>query len=114
MTNFLGLVVKCLLILDPERAPNRSFVGGPKVHFTDQQESQEDILPIGNFERHDTPHPKPHSHMLKPKKQSIDGHVIPHDDGVGFNANSVDTIPNCDAYAMMFTKIICQSAELIG
>jgi hypothetical protein len=55
------------------------------VHFTDQQESQEDILPIGNFERHDTPHPKPHSHAPKPKKQSIDGHVIPHDDGVGFN-----------------------------
>ncbi|KHJ95090.1 hypothetical protein OESDEN_04970 [Oesophagostomum dentatum] len=55
---------------------NRSFVGGPKVHFPDQDATvDEDKLPIGQFERHDTPHPKPQ----KLKKSSIDGHVIHHD-----------------------------------
>uniref|UniRef100_A0A914XB08 PDZ domain-containing protein n=1 Tax=Plectus sambesii TaxID=2011161 RepID=A0A914XB08_9BILA len=66
---------------DPERQPNRSIVGGPKVHFGDENVSQEEPeLPLGNFERHDTPHPKPHTHAPKLKKQTIDGHVIHHDD----------------------------------
>ncbi|KAK5974554.1 hypothetical protein GCK32_000806 [Trichostrongylus colubriformis] len=55
---------------------NRAFVGGPKVHFPDQDATVDDEkLPIGQFERHDTPHPKPQ----KLKKSSIDGHVIHHD-----------------------------------
>ncbi|VDM42227.1 unnamed protein product, partial [Toxocara canis] len=68
-----------------ERAqPNRSFVGGPKVHFgsdleevRDEEEAQEGL---GQFSRQDTPHPKPHAHAPKFKKQSIDGHIIHHDD----------------------------------
>ncbi|VBB25787.1 unnamed protein product [Acanthocheilonema viteae] len=66
-----------------ERAPpNRSFIGGPKVHFgSDLEETHEDDEnEIGQFSRHDTPHPKPHSHTAKFKKQSIDGHIIHHDD----------------------------------
>uniref|UniRef100_A0A0K0DLX0 LRRcap domain-containing protein n=1 Tax=Angiostrongylus cantonensis TaxID=6313 RepID=A0A0K0DLX0_ANGCA len=55
---------------------NRAFIGGPKVHFPDQDVTiDEEKLPIGQFERHDTPHPKPQ----KLKKSSIDGHVIHHD-----------------------------------
>ncbi|KAK6766809.1 hypothetical protein RB195_026219 [Necator americanus] len=65
---------------------NRSFVGGPKVHFPDQDATvDEDKLPIGQFERHDTPHPKPQ----KLKKSSIDGHVIHHD---GQNQNQPATL----------------------
>uniref|UniRef100_A0A1I7XFZ6 Protein lap4 n=1 Tax=Heterorhabditis bacteriophora TaxID=37862 RepID=A0A1I7XFZ6_HETBA len=62
---------------DPERTGQiRSFLGGPKVHFPDQDTTaDEDKLPIGQFERHDTPHPKPQ----KLKKSSIDGHVIHHE-----------------------------------
>ncbi|EYC00547.1 hypothetical protein Y032_0115g526 [Ancylostoma ceylanicum] len=65
---------------------NRSFVGGPKVHFPDQDATvDDDKLPIGQFERHDTPHPKPQ----KLKKSSIDGHVIHHD---GQNQNQPATL----------------------
>uniref|UniRef100_A0A0R3RRW7 Protein lap1 n=1 Tax=Elaeophora elaphi TaxID=1147741 RepID=A0A0R3RRW7_9BILA len=62
--------------------PNRSFIGGPKVHFgSDLEETHEDDEnEVGQFSRHDTPHPKPHSHTPKFKKQSIDGHIIHHDD----------------------------------
>ncbi|TKR80847.1 hypothetical protein L596_014842 [Steinernema carpocapsae] len=61
-------------------APSKQFTGGPKVHFTDMEATQdeEDHLPIGQFERHDTPHPKPHAGQ-KVKKSSIDGHIIHHD-----------------------------------
>lgn len=69
-----------------EPAPaNRSFVGGPKVHFgSDLEETheEEEGSPVGQFSRHDTPHPKPHAHAPKFKKQSIDGHIIHHDDEV--------------------------------
>ncbi|VDO70422.1 unnamed protein product [Heligmosomoides polygyrus] len=65
---------------------NRAFVGGPKVHFPDQDATvDEEKLPIGQFERHDTPHPKPQ----KLKKSSIDGHVIHHD---GQNQNQPVTL----------------------
>ncbi|CAJ0610213.1 unnamed protein product [Cylicocyclus nassatus] len=65
---------------------NRTFVGGPKVHFPDQDATiDEDKLPVGQFERHDTPHPKPQ----KLKKSSIDGHVIHHD---GQNQNQPATL----------------------
>ncbi|OZC05277.1 hypothetical protein X798_07713 [Onchocerca flexuosa] len=62
--------------------PSRSFIGGPKVHFgSDLEETHEDEEnEVGQFSRHDTPHPKPHSHAPKFKKQSIDGHIIHHDD----------------------------------
>ncbi|UMM34318.1 hypothetical protein L5515_007450 [Caenorhabditis briggsae] len=54
--------------------------GGPKVHFHDQQDStfEEERaaeVHLGNFERHNTPHPKTPKH----KKGSIDGHMAPHD-----------------------------------
>lgn len=64
--------------------PNRSFIGGPKVHFgSDLEETHEDDEnEVGQFSRHDTPHPKSHSHISKFKKQSIDGHIIHHDDNV--------------------------------
>lgn len=64
--------------------PSRSFIGGPKVHFgSDLEETHEDDEnEVGQFSRHDTPHPKPHSHAPKFKKQSIDGHIIHHDDDV--------------------------------
>ncbi|CAI4233307.1 unnamed protein product [Auanema sp. JU1783] len=58
---------------------NGACVGGPKVHFPDQDSTvDEEKLPTGQFERHDTPKPK--SHKDKLKKNSIDGHVIPHAD----------------------------------
>ena len=48
------------------------------MHFPDQENTiDEDKLPIGQFERHDTPKPK--SQKDKLKKTSIDGQVIPHD-----------------------------------
>ncbi|PAV80793.1 hypothetical protein WR25_03350 [Diploscapter pachys] len=57
----------------PEKGQSRSFLGGPKVHFPDQESTvDEEKMPIGQFERHDTPHPKPQA-------GSIDGHVIHHD-----------------------------------
>lgn len=60
--------------------PDREFVGGPKVHFHDQQDStfEEERaaeVQLGNFERHNTPHPKTPKH----KKGSIDGHMVPHE-----------------------------------
>ncbi|KAK0404297.1 hypothetical protein QR680_017386 [Steinernema hermaphroditum] len=66
--------------IDAPSGNRSSFLGGPKVHFTDMESTQdeEDQLPIGQFERHDTPHPKPHA-AQKVKKSSIDGHIIHHD-----------------------------------
>lgn len=61
------------------RSAGGGFLGGPKVHFPDQDATvDEDKVPIGQFERHDTP--KPHkAQKEKLKKSSIDGHVIPHE-----------------------------------
>ncbi|EJD76579.1 leucine-rich repeat-containing protein 1 [Loa loa] len=81
-------VLTCYLLpqsnsqLVEQAPPNRSFIGGPKVHFgSDLEETHEDEEnELGQFSRHDTPHPKPHSHAPKFKKQSIDGHIILHDD----------------------------------
>ncbi|GMT04078.1 hypothetical protein PENTCL1PPCAC_26252 [Pristionchus entomophagus] len=68
---------------EPERGASRSFLGGPKVHFPDDKGDttmdEENKLPIGEFHRHDTPHPKPHAGN-KLKKNTIDGHVIHHED----------------------------------
>ncbi|CAD6186976.1 unnamed protein product [Caenorhabditis auriculariae] len=62
---------------EEERAQSRSFLGGPKVHFPDEEATvDEEKGPIGQFERHNTPHPKP----AKLKKNSIDGHIIHHDE----------------------------------
>ncbi|KAM3728313.1 Protein lap1 [Dirofilaria immitis] len=80
-------VLTCYLLpqsnsqLVEQTPPNRSFIGGPKVHFgSDLEETHEDEEnEVGQFSRHDTPHPKPHSHAPKFKKQSIDGHIIHHD-----------------------------------
>ncbi|EGT32222.1 hypothetical protein CAEBREN_28393 [Caenorhabditis brenneri] len=63
-----------------QHAPDRAaFLGGPKVHFHDQQDTFEDEkgaeVHLGNFERHNTPHPKTPKH----KKGSIDGHMLPHE-----------------------------------
>uniref|UniRef100_A0A7E5A261 PDZ domain-containing protein n=1 Tax=Panagrellus redivivus TaxID=6233 RepID=A0A7E5A261_PANRE len=70
-------------IEDLQKPPNpgKGFVGGPKVHFGEGDVTvDDDPAAVGtasgsslpnNFERHDTPHPKP-------KKASIDGHVIHH------------------------------------
>lgn len=44
------------------------------------KEEEEGEASIGQFARHDTPHPKPHAPKFK--KQSIDGHVIHHDEDV--------------------------------
>lgn len=56
------------------------------MHFgSDLEETREDEEvqeAVGVFSRQDTPHPKPHSHAPKFKKQSIDGHIIHHDDDV--------------------------------
>lgn len=57
-----------------------AFLGGPKVHFHDQadttfEENKEAEIHLGNFERHNTPHPKTPKH----KKGSIDGHMLPHE-----------------------------------
>uniref|UniRef100_A0A914DC39 PDZ domain-containing protein n=1 Tax=Acrobeloides nanus TaxID=290746 RepID=A0A914DC39_9BILA len=67
---------------DMNKMPNKSFVGGPKVHFGDMEREHEDESTglLGNFERHDTPHPKPHTHGPKHKKQLVDGHIIHHED----------------------------------
>uniref|UniRef100_A0AAF5PL35 PDZ domain-containing protein n=1 Tax=Wuchereria bancrofti TaxID=6293 RepID=A0AAF5PL35_WUCBA len=81
-------VLTCYLLpqsnsqLVEQAPPSRSFIGGPKVHFgSDLEETHEDEEnELGQFSRHDTPHPKPHSHAPKFKKQSIDGHIIHHDD----------------------------------
>ncbi|MCP9263109.1 Leucine-rich repeat-containing protein 1 [Dirofilaria immitis] len=83
-------VLTCYLLpqsnsqLVEQTPPNRSFIGGPKVHFgSDLEETHEDEEnEVGQFSRHDTPHPKPHSHAPKFKKQSIDGHIIHHDNDV--------------------------------
>ncbi|KAI6243907.1 hypothetical protein M3Y99_00057800 [Aphelenchoides fujianensis] len=56
------------------------FVGGPKVHFGDSEEPEEGLKVVGNFERKDTPHPKPGVQGQKLKKQHVDGHVVPHDE----------------------------------
>ena len=77
----------CFLV---ERLPNRAaFTGGPKVHFGSDleetvEEGEEGQVPIGQFARQDTPHPKPHAHAPKFKKQSIDGHIIHHEEDVRF------------------------------
>ncbi|KAI1712160.1 PDZ domain (Also known as DHR or GLGF) domain-containing protein [Ditylenchus destructor] len=62
---------------------NRSFVGGPKVHFGDVSPEDAELdsntvnsNAFGNFERHDTPHPKPHIAGATKHKKVIDGHII--------------------------------------
>ncbi|KAI6205663.1 hypothetical protein M3Y94_00817900 [Aphelenchoides besseyi] len=59
---------------------NSEFVGGPKVHFNDSEEAEDGLKVIGNFERKDTPHPKPGVQGQKLKKQHVDGRVIQHED----------------------------------
>ncbi|KAI6210461.1 hypothetical protein M3Y96_00330700 [Aphelenchoides besseyi] len=59
---------------------NLEFVGGPKVHFNDSEEAEDGLKVIGNFERKDTPHPKPGVQGQKLKKQHVDGRVIQHED----------------------------------
>ncbi|CAJ0579115.1 unnamed protein product, partial [Mesorhabditis spiculigera] len=68
-------------------AAKQAFVGGPKVHFPDMNNTveEEKNMPLGNFERHGTPHPKPHA--AKMKKNTIDGHIIHHDDEQGHPSN---------------------------
>lgn len=63
---------------------NTEFIGGPKVHFGDHEpeETEETQKLVGNFERKDTPHPKPAVAGSKLKKQLVDGHVIQHEDNV--------------------------------
>lgn len=63
-----------------EQSAPPAFSGGPKVHFPDveDQESGDDDVQMGEFKRHDTPHPK---HGPKVKGRQIDGHVIQHEDG---------------------------------
>ncbi|CAD5235472.1 unnamed protein product [Bursaphelenchus xylophilus] len=53
-----------------------AFLGGPKVHFGDQKEEEDPLK--GAFERHNTPHPKPHQAMKN--RTQVDGHVIQHED----------------------------------
>ncbi|GMR32768.1 hypothetical protein PMAYCL1PPCAC_02963 [Pristionchus mayeri] len=74
---------------EPERAASRSFLGGPKVHFRGEGETtvDEDESKLGDFHRHDTPHPKPHAAKLK--KNTIDGHVIHHEDDAAPAATSL-------------------------
>uniref|UniRef100_A0A914C0M2 PDZ domain-containing protein n=1 Tax=Acrobeloides nanus TaxID=290746 RepID=A0A914C0M2_9BILA len=58
------------------REPNKSCVGGAKVHFDSnlpasehsiEEEEEEEKKPIGDFQRYDTPHPKQHA----PKHQKF-------------------------------------------
>lgn len=52
---------------------SKSFLGGPKVHFGDDELPDEDhVGDIGKFERHNTPHPKPHNGNSKVKKMAND------------------------------------------
>ncbi|CEF70396.1 PDZ domain and Leucine-rich repeat and Leucine-rich repeat, typical subtype and Leucine rich repeat 4-containing protein [Strongyloides ratti] len=52
---------------------SKSFLGGPKVHFGDDELPDEDhVGDIGKFERHNTPHPKPHNGNTKVKKTTND------------------------------------------
>lgn len=68
-----------MITLDGINSPHRNpaFIGGPKVHFGDHDEKDEEAQKLaGNFERQNTPHPKP---QLK-NKATVDGHVIQHED----------------------------------
>src|SRR5687767_14282849 len=71
-----------------------AFTGGPKVHFPDveDQESIEDEGQIGEFKRHDTPHPK---HGPKVKGRQIDGHVIQHE-----TSNNVSHLKNVSCFSV--------------
>lgn len=61
------------------------FIGGPKVHFgVDDVEKEEGLISgdkTQQFERKNTPHPKPSSSSASTskhhKKQHVDGHVAP-------------------------------------
>ncbi len=73
------------MISDIPKEPKsgKSFVGGPRVGFADdigQEEDEKEGFGRGNFERHDTPHPK-HPHP-KGDRKLIDGHVIHHETAV--------------------------------
>lgn len=46
------------------------------------EENEEAQKLVGNFERKDTPHPKPGVQGSKLKKQLVDGHIIQHEDDV--------------------------------
>ncbi|VDK56487.1 unnamed protein product [Anisakis simplex] len=101
-----------------ERIPtNRSFVGGPKVHFggdlDEEEEGQEGQ--IGQFSRQDTPHPKPHAHAPKFKKQSIDGHIIHHDDDVSLLYLSLDFIDSMFVlFSIDFQNVFVEFNHLIA
>lgn len=57
-----------------KRASSKSCVGGARVCFAGdrQEEEEEDKVPIGRFERYDTPHPKPFAPKNRHNRNSGD------------------------------------------
>uniref|UniRef100_A0AC35TQY8 PDZ domain-containing protein n=1 Tax=Rhabditophanes sp. KR3021 TaxID=114890 RepID=A0AC35TQY8_9BILA len=61
---------------DNRRQPSTGFTDGPRVHFGEEDEPKESI---GNFERQNTPHPKPQGQKTKSKKGGDDVHLVPNE-----------------------------------
>uniref|UniRef100_A0A0N5BLJ9 Protein lap1 n=1 Tax=Strongyloides papillosus TaxID=174720 RepID=A0A0N5BLJ9_STREA len=77
---------------------SKSFLGGPKVHFGDDELPEEDhTSDIGKFERHNTPHPKPHNNVSKVKKMNNDNNLPQSDEvkvnGIGSKVQDSNSLP---------------------
>lgn len=52
------------------------------VSFNDN--AKDDDVPLGQFQRKGTPHPKPRIRNTTPRRNTIDGHYIHHGENVCF------------------------------
>ncbi|KHN76147.1 Protein lap1 [Toxocara canis] len=75
--------------------------GGEEGDANDEDES------LGHFERKGTPHPKARSRTVTPRRQSIDGHFIPHSESGGdsdltlsLRRKSTGDVPSSDDIAL--------------
>uniref|UniRef100_A0A0N4Z594 Protein lap1 n=1 Tax=Parastrongyloides trichosuri TaxID=131310 RepID=A0A0N4Z594_PARTI len=79
---------------------SKSFLGGPKVHFGDDELHEEDHDGIGKFERHNTPHPKPHTSAPKNTKSkgsdnntSSTQEIKTNGNGIGSKVQDSNSLP---------------------
>lgn len=81
----------------------RRVSAGVSVRFGSEEGASDEDESVGHFERKGTPHPKTRSRAVTPRRQSIDGHFIPHSDSndnsdstLSLRRKSAGDVPNSD------------------
>lgn len=101
-----------------KRGHSKSCVGGTRVCFVDDraEENEEDKIPIGRFERYDTPHPKPFAAKNRHNRNSGDftGIVVPptQQDNSARSEQSSANMPEASLCASCGHSLPCQSCTL--